>query len=467
MTGRIYPLFKLVLVLSGIYNFHSVIILLSKQMEQSEASVVVVKSLVKEPPLPISKRLEQSNEAEARVVKTFVKESELQKNEHIVAPKTIIPADESSSAATHQQSDGPNIHSCFPHNSKTWLEATTRIGNVPLTETRASTAINGHPLLEHTNWQPLLQQSLCHKESLFLKPEADFNKETESAIFAWTVRLIYLAIHQHQHKYALQETLERRQQAINQQCDKQLLAKGIGSFDYECKDSKYLVAALPTHGLGSVMRIDATSFMLGGLASNRTVLFVNNVQDLEDVKSRLAPWGLVSCERKDHQCFYQPMSPCVLTKEDITGAYVVEGRMSHLADLAKHEKHRVIVAKVSNNYLKVPANVPGYLRDIANTLIDGLPKEDPRIPILRLAAEAILKVDDHNRGDYAGSESVIKRAILMYIMRPSYEKAEQLASIMEDVVPQNFNYSVALGLPIRGMYIDTGKEQMIENWSET
>ena len=63
----------------------------------------------------------------------------------------------------------------------------------------------------------------------------------------------------------------------------------------------------------------------------------------------------------------------------------------------------------------------------------------------------ILKVDDHKHsGDYEGSDSVIKRAILMYTMRPSYEQAEKLESIMEGVVPKDFDHSVALGLPIRG-----------------
>jgi hypothetical protein len=343
---------------------------------------------------------------------------------------------------------------CFPHNSKAWLEGTTRIGNVPLTGVQADTAINDHPLLEPSNWQPILQQSLCHKQSLLLKNEEVSNEESESAIFAWTVRLIYLAIHHHQHRNALQEALERRKQAT-EQCVNELLVKGIGSFDYECKQSKFLIGALPSRGLGSVMRIDAVNFMLGGLASNRTVLFVNNVEDLDNVKNRLyPPWQLVSCERKDHQCFYQPMSPCVVTKEDLAGAYIVEGGANReLTRLAKHEKHRVIIAAVGSDFVQVPGNVPGYLRDIANTLIDGLPKEDPRIPILRLAAEAILDVDKHNSGDdYNGSESVIKRAILMYVMRPSYEQADKLESIMKDVAPDDFNYSVALGLPIRGTY---------------
>jgi hypothetical protein len=398
----------------------------------------------------------------SNVLESFVPETEtdLQK-EQVVARKridsfSITPADNSD--AVIQPSNRPNANGsttnsdsrCFPHNSKAWLEG-IRIGNVPLTGSQAYTAINDHPLLEQTNWQPILQQSLCHKQSLLLKNEEISNKETESAIFAWTVRLIYLAIHHHQHRDALQqEAIERRKQTT-EQCENELLAKGIGLFDYECKEGKFLISGLPSHGLGSVMRIDAVNFMLGGLASNRTVLFVNNVEGLENATSRLQfPWDLVSCERKDHQCFYQPMSPCVVTKEDLAGAYIVGGRMKELSKLAQHEKHRVIVAAVSNNFMNVPGNVPGYLRDIANTLIDGLPKEDPRIPILRLAAEAILKVDEHNSGDYKGSQSVIQRAILMYIMRPSYEQAEKLESIMEDVVPDDFNYSVALGLPIRG-----------------
>jgi hypothetical protein len=73
----------------------------------------------------------------------------------------------------------------------------------------------------------------------------------------------------------------------------------------------------------------AVPALLAGLATNRTVVFINNAR-ADSTNSRGSstswvmrkPWSLASCytPRRDHQCFFAPLSPCVPTDQDLSDA---------------------------------------------------------------------------------------------------------------------------------------------------
>lgn len=112
-------------------------------------------------------------------------------------------------------------------------------------------------------------------------------------------RLTYLAIHEHQHWHARKEARERMH------CEPK---HGVGNFDYECPNAKFIVSDLRTEGMGHSLRYGAVSSLLLGLGTDRVVLYPT-------------PWIAASCkERHSHQCFFMPMTPCVITQEELDNA---------------------------------------------------------------------------------------------------------------------------------------------------
>ena len=67
------------------------------------------------------------------------------------------------------------------------------------------------------------------------------------------MRLMYLAMHEHQHKPARAEALARQQYASKQDLSSSETTSGgdmdgVGNFDFECEpDTKYIVTAIPSN----------------------------------------------------------------------------------------------------------------------------------------------------------------------------------------------------------------------------
>jgi hypothetical protein len=162
----------------------------------------------------------------------------------------------------------------------------------------------------------ILKQTLCHEQSRFLN-YTDDGSEGQKSIDFWAMRLIYLSVHMHQHREAIQEAKLRQDLG----CDKVLNQNDIGTFDYECPNAKFLVVPMGEMGLGAVMRLGAVNALFAGIATNRTVLFVNNITVGDS--SLHKPWVHASCERGDIQCFFMPPSPCTLTYAEIESAHAM------------------------------------------------------------------------------------------------------------------------------------------------
>jgi hypothetical protein len=261
--------------------------------------------------------------------------------------------------------------------------------------------------------------------------------------------LIYLSIYYHQHGHAYAEANARKKSG--EECQNELTREGIGNFDYECQNAKFFVVPLSTRGLGSVMRVSAADALLTGLQEDRIVLFMNNISDAP-LYALKRPWDVVSCPRKDMQCIFQPVSPCVLTQKSIQTAHVLRaplhGDLFRL-DEARREDRVVILDKQDKLAKEVPQRTKERIIEIAHLLINQLDPNAPQIPLLRNATAAI-GTDHMGPNDFTRSHSPIHRAAVMYLMRPSNPHAKALHRIADRRASKDVDYSNTVGLPIRG-----------------
>lgn len=353
----------------------------------------------------------------------------------------------------------PTLEECLKLNSEGWKS--NRLGNSKeghiSFDTSMEMILNSPALMgPHGSGSihNILKQTICHEESRFLN-YTDDGSEGQKSIDFWAVRLIFLSFHMHQHKGATKEASLRRQLG----CDKVLNENGIGTFDYECPDEKFLVVPLGEMGLGAVMRLGAVNALFAGMATNRTILLVNNVP-LGD-KSLHKPWVHASCPRGDIQCFFMPPSPCTITEAELAAAHTTErGEARRLFKFGEippgHENDRVIV---SNFVLRPKATPPGFIEGIiryTDLIIDHVHEAtggtDPRIELMEKSKAVMLDdtpFDKEKKYYYFGVESRTHHAAIFYAMRPNPFYAEKLDEIHTKIIPDDYNPELSFGLPIR------------------
>ena len=132
-------------------------------------------------------------------------------------------------------------------NSESWLKA-TGYGNTDLGPEILTTNILEGLLLESApgNDAPFgiaLLQSVALQNSSFLTWKEVSGDEARTADYD-AHRLIYLALHEHQHRPARREAIQRIEMYKNPAKHAELLAQlnrsKVGRFDYECRDAKFL-----------------------------------------------------------------------------------------------------------------------------------------------------------------------------------------------------------------------------------
>jgi hypothetical protein len=356
-----------------------------------------------------------------------------------------------------------NGQRCFPYNSKYWLAAgQKRLGNandsmIDDEFVRNTIVDTGSLLREEARSKSLLQQSLCHPKSRFLSFEMtndEISKPTNETIHYWSLRLIYMAAHLHQHLPAKAEAQVR----LRESCTAEMESMSIGTFDYECPDTKFLIVSLGQKGLGAVMRLGAVNALVAGISSNRTVVFVNNsptgLQFLRD------PWMHASCPRRDAQCFFMPITPCVLTNEDIKFAPLLERGEARLLFKKgeipqKFQNQKAVIVNIVPRPQKTPTTFRSNVVHIINKfLINPLTIEnpsDPRIDVLRMASKFIYEKEPGQTDSYYYFGHNVKHngALVFYAMRPNHYYMGKLREITEETFPESFDPELAFGLPIR------------------
>ena len=370
---------------------------------------------------------------------------------------------------TSENRNDKSVKDCFEFNSKAWLEG-PRLGNAAtlagIDNRFAAAMILGSiaPLNKASN---LLKQSFCHEKSRFLDVTStptykETDEDSSNFLRLWTVRLIYLIVHRHQHDPA---AMEAQHQQVSQKCiQERSHSHNLGPMDYECPTAKFLVVRLYHNGLGANLRIAAVPAFMAGLASNRVVLFVNNAPESAP-RFLQTPWTLASCPRKDMQCMFLPTSPCTLLETELAEGYVLpRGEMRRLFRMGilpvEHQEDRVVVLNLPFRPQRVPENLPSVLYNHSMSLIEELLAEndtpansEQHRDILKKAATNILQdTSESDEYSYYGAKSSIYHSLLLYALRPNPETAMRVNEMVHDALPSDLEPSTIMGLPIRGMF---------------
>lgn len=347
------------------------------------------------------------------------------------------------------------LEKCTSLNSKEWLEQ-DRVGNTResnMSDQMVLDMILQSPSLSYDPF--LLRQTICHKDSRFLN-WTDDGSEGNTSLHYWSLRLMYLSYFHHQHAPAQEEA--RIRQSYPECVSILQETYQVGSMDYECPGTKFLVVPMGEMGLGAVMRLGAVNALVAGVATNRTVLLVNNLEDIGD-KSLHKPWVHASCPRGDIQCFFMPPTPCTITKQEIDqGRMLVRGEARRLFKFGEipegHEDDRVIVCNFVLRPKHVPETFPNSMQLLADSIVERYNPLDHRVTVMRQALTILMApdpTDDTRPYYYFAAASRVHHAALFYSMRPNYHYAQKLDSMMQQIIPESFNPELSFGLPIRGV----------------
>jgi hypothetical protein len=345
---------------------------------------------------------------------------------------------------------------CFGLNSYSWLTA-PKLDNRNETELVSffnnddDDASSVGTITPFYRLEAMLNESFCDEGSPLLR-SFHSSKDDRREVHWWTIRLLYAAIHNHQHRPALAEFRQR------QNCTSNIQQHSIGSFDYECPTAKFLLVSFYKNGIGANLRLAAVPALMAGLATDRVVLFVNDADAGPAFLQQT--WTLASCDRRrDAQCFFRPATPCVLTHSELENSYqLTRGEMRRMFRFGtvpeSRQEDRALIVHLSFRPQREPETLKQILYNKARSFADDLLRSTPNLSVslevLDQATKAILHAETELDFSYYGVSSPIFHSLLIYAMRPNPKFARSMGSVLRQVLPNDFSTMHALGLPIRG-----------------
>jgi hypothetical protein len=150
----------------------------------------------------------------------------------------------------------------------------------------------------------------------------------------------------------------------------------------------------------------------------------------------------------------------VLTEQDIADSYTINRQIYRSVmrgrelpdDLKEHLNDKVWTWTSSFvPHTELPKESAQRLYEHAQTLLVSVPTTDPRLPVMRQAAESILQTDKPRPGyNYAGAAMKIHHALAFYSIRPNPVNLRKLEDIFDEIIPKDFDAEISIGLPVRG-----------------
>lgn len=369
-----------------------------------------------------------------------------------------VNAEASNSSANIAEEYEP-LNECG--NSQRWLNE-KRHGNLrhdPLFtgDLAKNMVLDLDKLLVSEQRHTILGQSICHERGRFRNDTAAGLSLDDRTVRLWAVRLIYYAMHYHQHRLAVPEATQRHRRTQGSSCSQETLQQqhNVGVFDYECPNAKYIIVGVSGNGLGANVRGLMIPAFLMGLTFDRIVLFVNNAAD--EAKHSTKPWEHASCpQRKDFQCFFMPPSPCTLTLNEIANAHVIDVKgannvmkeYSQRTDVHQHKVWKFYSNVVPVKLIGLP--VKTKLHEYAQILVEAVPDTPENAnfaALLKQALEAITTEEQERRWNK------IFHALSIYSIRPNPSSAAKLDKTMDEIIPNHLDPEITIGLPVRGMLL--------------
>jgi len=304
--------------------------------------------------------------------------------------------------------------------------------------------------------QSILNETVCAPESAVLQQSSNVRtiddviskldqREDEAEALTLVAQLIYAAIHENQYGPA-------RNEALNQLNDDDTAVP----FNLKCQDAKYILFegfTSPT-GLGSHLRSRMViPTFLTGIAHGRIVLYIKADQK--------TPMTIVNCDRGDLECSFLPMSPCVLSPEDVASAMVVgknwddfllNNTEEKVVKLSRSLERDFAAALKVGDKFKVVENfwtpvqrkqrmgllLKGVSRIVATNLYDV----PGRATDLEAAFRRLMKMELF--------QSRVIAAAQLFITRPNRKTRSQIQDAIERSFPPEYEPTKALGIPLRG-----------------
>ena len=360
------------------------------------------------------------------------------------------------SSCSHSWLTGPRLGNVRDTNLTRVFELLAPLSTLPPSqelETRAGPSTRGPPLqrqspLDATYLVKLTEETICFNTSRWILDTTDER--------LWTARLVYWAIYWHQHYPVLQDITYSARQHCPTTEQRDLF--GIGPFDYECTNARFLVVSMSEKGIGANFRLTAVSVLKAALATNRIALFVNNVGSAKPLFLR-EPWAAASCTRRDSQCFFRPLTPCVLLEHEVADAYVLQRAESrqlfrHGILPTDHAHDRVIAFNTASRPQRNPSNLQSILFNISLQLVQSHPAL--QTIAVRQGLNRFLQPLLNSSNVFQG-DNEISNGLMMYALRPLPPLSKRLRDIVDRTTSaQDLEPFSAIGLPLRGkMTVDS------------
>lgn len=338
--------------------------------------------------------------------------------------------------------------SLFMPPSKAWLDGTsTRLGNVDAGISKKDVQnLIAEGAKSHASFEFIIGESICSKNSLVAQTTPSFDNldafatGTTAADVNLTSteisQLIYRAIHENQYGPARDEAINRLQH-WEEWLDLASDDGGFGMLDFECPSATFLLFdgfTLPV-GLGTnLRRFGNVDVFRTALSHNRIFLYVNGDR----------PNAFASCDRMDLQCSFAPMSPCVITQEEMDAAPLAPHDLD--AYLRQNPDERIVRVKQKAGYTTSPTDdqIHGLVQSLEG-LQDKVSNGDSvKSPLVNSLATALSSTDIEMK-----VVDMIGAAAELFITRPNRRMRDIIEKALRESFSIGFDPNKAVGLPIR------------------
>ena len=231
---------------------------------------------------------------------------------------------------------------------------------------------------------------------------------------------------------------------------------GVGRLDFECPTAKFLVvehAFTTPVGFGSSLRTWGNVPPLRmAMAHGRVLLYHNDESN---------PVSCAGCSRRDLQCSFLPVSPCVITREEYDSAPRVKPSDLEMYLLQRHnttDNDRVIVTG-RGTYRRTKKQRREW-KDQKETLIGSI--ERTVVELFVSASMGQERFEDQRDGYAAAVRDILSRdyddmsmdaiidcALHLFISRPNRKMRLDINEGLAHSFPEDYDPTRAIGMPIR------------------
>ena len=394
-------------------------------------------------------------------------------NEASAFPSTLRFAVHTRGSPATSSARTTSTTAAFVPPSNAWLEG-TRMGNV-------DTGLSKRDIEDLVvvgakgSFSAIISESVCAKNSpVATSALVDLSSDDIALLTnltrAQASQLIYRAIHENQYGPARKEAENRMLHweewqalaaATNERqgmwANTTTNPAGIGLFDFECPDAKFLLFdgfTVPV-GLGSNLRRWGNVALFGSaLSHQRVFLYMAGER----------PNAYASCERMDLQCSFAPMSPCVITKEEMDAAPVADQNLEKFLQANSNERIIKVTGKIGYNTspggkkytVSVTTTLPSFGRVKREGEVYGLARTLESMTLGRKKEEEnnytfidALVIGMSSVGDGIDAKYCVEAAAQLFITRPNRRMRQIVNNAIGKNFPSNYDPTEAVGLPIR------------------